>query len=45
MCVGIEWTFSYGSDYLFLDFAKFVNVFLGCAAIDGEAVDKVRVHH
>ena len=31
--MGIEWTFSYGSDYLFLDFAKFVNVFLGVLPI------------
>ena len=32
---------STGSDYFFLDFTQFVNVFLGGATIDGEAVDKV----
>ena len=32
--MGIEWTFSYGSDYFILDFAQFVHVFLGSATID-----------
>ena len=45
MSVGLEWAFRDGSDYFFLDFEQLVNIFLRGTAIDGQAVDKVGVHH
>ena len=43
--VGLEWTFRDGSDYFFLNFAQFVDIFLRSTTIDREAVDKVGEHH
>ena len=45
MSVGIVGTFGDGSDYFFLDFTQFGYILLGGTSLDGEAVDKMRVHH
>ena len=43
--VGIVHTFGYGSNGFSLQFAQFADVFLRCASIDWETVQKVGVDH
>ena len=45
MSVGIVGAFGDGSNNFFLDFTQFSYILLGGTSIDGEAVDKMRVHH
>ena len=45
LSVGVVGAFGDGSNNFFLDFTQFSYILLGGTSIDGEAVDKMRVHH